>query len=130
MPGVKPKLPFHNLSKRHYGLALAVAASYTEAARVCLDRHHVPPVDFAISYYGNTQDAIVKWDPTDNRTKAAWANETDTTEAGAYVGGLAAPDSAWRIFLDAIWQALPAESSEEKSEGACLPLRRQYPGGR
>lgn len=90
MPGIKPKLPFRNLSKRHYGLTLAVADSYTEAARVCLDRHHVPPVDFAISHYGNTQDAIVEWDPTDNRTKAAWANETDTTEAGAYACALAA----------------------------------------
>lgn len=86
----KSKLPFYNLSERHHGLTLAIADFYAEAARVCLDRHHVSPVDFSISNYGNTQDALVEWEPTDHRTRTAWANETDTTEAGAYACALAA----------------------------------------
>ena len=34
--------------------------------------------------------ADVEWETTDERTKRAWANETDTTEAGAYACVLAA----------------------------------------
>ena len=35
-------------------------------------------------------DAIVTWELTGERVKGAWANETDTTEAGAYACVLAA----------------------------------------
>ena len=38
-------LPIHNMAERHLGLTNAVAQSYTEAARVCLDRHHKSPVE-------------------------------------------------------------------------------------
>ena len=34
--------------------------------------------------------ADVEWETTDERTKHGWANETDTTEAGAYACVLAA----------------------------------------
>lgn len=35
-------------------------------------------------------DATAKWKPSDNRTKAAWANEIDATEWGAYGFAIAA----------------------------------------
>lgn len=84
------KLPLHNLSDRHSGLTFAIAESYTEAARVCLDRHHSPPVDIAIKNADDNHAATVEWVPPDNRTRGAWANETDATEDGAYACVLAA----------------------------------------
>ena len=35
-------------------------------------------------------DATAEWQKADDRTRAAWANETDATEAGAYACALAA----------------------------------------
>lgn len=86
----KPKLPFHNLAERHRGVTPAIGECYTEAARVCLDRHHVSPVEFELNDKGNGRETVVEWEPTDERTKAAWANEIDTTEAGACACALAA----------------------------------------
>ena len=43
-----PKLPIHNMAQRHHGLIQEVAEYWTQAARVCLDRHHQPPVVFKI----------------------------------------------------------------------------------
>jgi hypothetical protein len=86
----KPRLPLHNLADRHRGLTPAVSDAYTEAARVCLDRHHVPPIDVIISNDGENVDTIAIWEPTDERQKAAWANELDATRDGAYACALAA----------------------------------------
>lgn len=88
----KPRLPFHNLADRHYGITKAIADSYTEAARVCLDRHHMSPVEFMIDDNGDFLDAVAEWKPPDDRTKGAWANETDATRDGAYACALAAAE--------------------------------------
>ena len=86
----KPKLPFERLAERHEGLTEAVGDSYAEAARICLDRHHQSPVDFEIRSAGTQTAAVTEWERTDDRTRRAWANEIDTTEAGAYACALAA----------------------------------------
>lgn len=86
----KSKLPLQGLAERHEGLTNAIAESYTEAARVCLDRHHYPPIDFEIQNSEGRTDVVTEWDLTDDRTRGAWANEIDTTEAGAYACTLAA----------------------------------------
>lgn len=83
-------LPIHSMAERHPGLTPALAASYTEAARVCLDRHHVSPVDFDIHDRSESGPASVEWTPAERRARNAWANEIDTTEAGAYACALAA----------------------------------------
>ena len=80
----------HNMDQRHAGLTAALAGAYTEAARVCLDRHHQSPIDVALANAELEDVAIAKWRATDRRTKSAWANEIDTTEAGAYACALAA----------------------------------------
>lgn len=87
-------LPIHNLSQRHFGLTDAIGNNYTEAARVCLDRHHSSPVGFVIENTGQRLEVNTEWQQTDNRTKGAWANETDATEAGAYACVLAAVEIA------------------------------------
>ncbi len=86
----KPKLRIHDMANRHSGLTEAIAKNLTEGARVCLDRHHQPPVEFQISNLGKKTEAVVKWETTDERTRRAWANEIDTTEAGACACTLAA----------------------------------------
>jgi hypothetical protein len=57
---------------------------------VCLDRHHQSPIDFDIDDSGEKLQALIEWEATDDKTKHAWANEIDTTEAGAYAFVLAA----------------------------------------
>ena len=82
-------LPFHDLSARHPGLTKALGDTYTEAARVCLDRHHESPVTIVI-LGGATLETMAKWLRCNDREKGAWANETDATAAGAYGVALAA----------------------------------------
>jgi hypothetical protein len=82
-------LPLSDLSERHRGLTPAIAESYLEATRVCLDRHHHSPATFTITTEEVT-DTLVIWHSTDQRCREAWANEIDTTESGAYACALAA----------------------------------------
>ena len=86
----KPILPIHDMEQRHPGLTTAIADLYSEAASVCLDRHHEPPVGIDIETRGSRTAATVEWHPPDAPTRSAWANETDATEAGAYACVLAA----------------------------------------
>ncbi len=76
-------LPLKDLASRHRALTGAVAAYYVEAARVCLDRHHLSPTRIGIRNGKSQLAADVDWEATDGRTRAAWANDTDATEAGA-----------------------------------------------
>ena len=83
-------LNIHDMEQRHWGLTRATAEYLTEGARVCLDRHHQPPVGFQIRWAERNAEALVEWEQTDDRTRGAWANRIDTTEAGAYACVLAA----------------------------------------
>ncbi len=87
-----PELPFHNMAERHIGLTEETANYWTQGARVCLDRHHQPPDSVVIRSEGRELVADVNWEVTDERTRRAWANETDTTEAGAYALVLASTE--------------------------------------
>lgn len=78
------------MSDRHWGLTPELAESCTQAACVCLDRHYVSPIDFIIEDSVQCQPTIVEWTKTDRRIRAAWANDIDTTEFGAYACALAA----------------------------------------
>jgi hypothetical protein len=87
---VSSELPFHDLANRHPGLTKAISDSYSEAARVCLDRHHISPIEISIEAATVNHEAVARWQRTDERERGAWANETDTTESGAYGVALAA----------------------------------------
>ena len=78
------------MEQRHVGLTKAISDSHTEAAGVCLDRHHQSPTDFDLDRSGSQSTVAVEWQPPDARTRDAWANETDATEAGASACALAA----------------------------------------
>jgi hypothetical protein len=85
----KYQLQIQNLELRHPGVSKGVAASYYEAASVCLHRHHVSPKDFILRRISEAQ-AIASWQEPDERLLRAWANEIDATESGAYCMALAA----------------------------------------
>jgi hypothetical protein len=84
------RLRFLDLDRRHLGLTSGIANGYSEAARVCLDRHHVSPVSFRLSDNDRTKKVKADWLKADKRTTEAWANKDDATEAGAYALSLAA----------------------------------------
>lgn len=88
----KISLPIHEMDQRHHGLTKALADSYTEAARVCLDRHHESPAEFSLSSDGSIKLVAAEWETTESRTRNAWANEIDATEAGACACALAAAE--------------------------------------
>jgi hypothetical protein len=87
-----PSLPLSNMADRHHALTPALAASYLEAARICLDRHHLSPKEFTIENDGTESVALLDWEKTDDRIQAAWANQDDATRDGAYSVALAATE--------------------------------------
>src|ERR1700722_14170629 len=94
----KRNLPIQNMADRHPGLTANIAGTYYDAARVCLDRHHSPPVPFRVEDAGSSRNAAVAWEATDERCRAAYANEIDTTELGAYACALAATEITRGLF--------------------------------
>jgi hypothetical protein len=62
-----------------------------------LDRHHFSPVDFLLER-GSTVEVVAEWASGDERTKKAWANDIDATEAGAYCIALAAIETTDSLF--------------------------------
>jgi hypothetical protein len=82
------------MSERHPGLSRAVAASYCEAAQVCLARHHQPPTTFRLQAGEDAREAVVEWELPPDRARAAWANQTAATESGASALVLAAVEEA------------------------------------
>jgi hypothetical protein len=90
-------LRLSDMAARHPGLTCAIANSYEEAARVCLGRHHNSPKHFAITSEHRIIPTFVAWDAANERECAAWANDIDATEAGAYACVLAAVEFTERM---------------------------------
>ncbi len=91
MSGRDPKsISLQDLHDRHPGLTQALAGTFHEAAAVCLNRHHGSPVEVTVQFNGTSSQRNVQFPVPDTRTLAAWANEIDTTESGAYGVSLAA----------------------------------------
>ncbi|SUS05266.1 conserved hypothetical protein [uncultured Defluviicoccus sp.] len=122
-------LPINNMAQRHSGLTEAIAKFYTEAARVCLDRHHESPIDFVIKKHDRCSDVVAAWEKTNAEIRHAWANEIDTTEAGAYACTLAAVELSEGLFAvrraetktGADYYVAPAGTSPEDLEH-CIRL--------
>lgn len=93
-----PQLPLDKLDERHIGLTRAIADCYLEAARVCLDRNHLPPQEFDLHSENLEWKALVEWEPSDERCKRAWANKDDATRDGAYACALAATELCLGLF--------------------------------
>ena len=93
-----PTLPLEQMADRHQALTPALAESYLEAARVCLDRHHTSPQAFTIQTKTSASQATARWNAPDDRVRGAYANRTDATEAGAYACIIAAVELVEGLF--------------------------------
>jgi len=78
------KLNLDDLHQRHRALTEPLAGAYREAAAVCMNRHHDSPAEMTVIDNGTRRSAELSWPVPDARMLAAWANEIDTTEFGAY----------------------------------------------
>lgn len=87
-------LKFQDLSERHHGVSPGVGTYYAEGAAICLDRHHVSAVKFAIEDATAALAGRASWSQVSERTKASWNNEIDATEAGACALALAAIENS------------------------------------
>lgn len=92
------RLPLEDMAQRHYGLTPEIAAAYNQAARVCLDRHHRAPVDFAIEDGSAKLPVELVWRTTGQRERDAWANRDDATRDGGYACVLAATEVRHALF--------------------------------
>lgn len=93
----KPKLQLESLHERHIGLTPSLGGAFYEAASVCLDRHHLSPVEIEIACNGGSSVRLVDFRKPDVRVLNAWANDIDTTETGAYGICLAAVEGAEQL---------------------------------
>jgi hypothetical protein len=86
------KLRFQDLCERHHGLTPAISAFYSEAAGLCLGRHYASPQTILLRDGTLETQSSAEWNPADQRTIDAWANQDDATEFGAYGLALAAAE--------------------------------------
>lgn len=91
-------LPLKNLAKRHEGLTPEIAACFLQAAGVCLDKHHISPVNFLVEDYSEKYEVQVSWRKTDSKTQGAWANRSDRIRDGAYACAIAAVEEGRKLF--------------------------------
>ncbi|MBN1653552.1 MAG: hypothetical protein JXA30_07225 [Deltaproteobacteria bacterium] len=70
-----------------------MSETFFEAASVCLDRHHISPVEVEILRSGIRNTRRVEFTKPTDRVLNAWANDIDTTENGAYGVCLAAVEA-------------------------------------
>lgn len=77
-------LRLEDLHERHPGLTDKLAGALTEAARVCLSRHHSSPTTFDLERNNADHLAEVEWDDPSPVEQASNANELDATRDAAY----------------------------------------------
>ena len=82
-------LRFEDLAERH-DIDPYQLQGYANAAKVRLDAHHVPPVDFEVTSKGETTLYEVKWARVDDKLRRSYNNADDAKRDGAYVMALAA----------------------------------------
>lgn len=122
-------LRLDSLHERHVGLTQALGNAFCEAASVCLDKHHVSPVNFEILCDSKETMHAVTFDRPTAVVLGAYANEIDTTEWGAYGMCLAALEARERLVAirraeklsGADWYVAPIGSDTSDME-ACFRL--------
>ncbi len=77
-------------SPKHPGVSTHVCQAYSEAAEVCLARHHKPPrTVFSIKCCGDTTKRGLLWELPDVTAQKTWNNQDDATRDAAYIVSLA-----------------------------------------
>lgn len=104
-------LSYDKLHERHYAITPETAAEWAQTTRICLFRHHLPPVSiFEIMDQGAVQEGTVAWRSPDVRERHAWIDRSSE----------ATDRSACAIALSALelTRGLVAMSSAIKGNGA------------
>jgi hypothetical protein len=84
---------------RHPGISSGVCEAYSEAAEVCLARHHNPShTDFSIECCGDIKKRGLTWMQPDGTAQRAWNNRDDATRDGAYIVSLAVVEKELGLF--------------------------------
>lgn len=79
---------------RHPGVTSAVCSAFSEAAEVCLYRHHSPiETELEINCCGERNKRRLQWNRPSEMALRAWHNKDDATRDGAYIVSLAVVDS-------------------------------------
>lgn len=75
---------------KHPGISDAVCEAFSEAAEVCLARHHVPPRTLIhLACEGRESDKSLTWSAPNETAQRSWRNRDDATRDGAYIISLA-----------------------------------------
>jgi hypothetical protein len=75
---------------RHPGVSSAVCEALSEAAEVCLARHHKPPrTSLQVVCEGEQSLQHLRWSAPDDTAQRSWRNRDDATRDGAYIVSLA-----------------------------------------
>jgi hypothetical protein len=82
-------LRFEDLAERH-DVDPHQLQGYANAAKVRLEVHHKPPVDFEVTSKNATSTYEVTWQPVDDRLRRSYNNADDAKRDGAYVMAFAA----------------------------------------
>jgi hypothetical protein len=123
------KLELKLLHERHAGLTPALGGALYEAASVCLDRHHASPIEFEVHRKESTTKRNTEFEKPNATALNAWANEIDTTEAGAYCVCLAAVEAEEQLvavkraetLTGADWYVAPIGTTPQDLE-SCFRL--------
>lgn len=70
------------MAERHQALTQSIANSYLEAARVCLDRHHISPKEFTLENDIVESIARVEWEATKAEVKKRLNSKIKQTREG------------------------------------------------
>jgi hypothetical protein len=106
MSATKSQLELDLLHERHSGITPSLGGALTEAACVCLDRHHVSPVEIDILCNSEAKTCVADFIKPNRTALSSWANEIDTTEWGAYCVSFAAVEFEERLVVVARAQTL------------------------
>ena len=87
--GMSRTLKFEDLADRH-PMDPHQLRGYANAAKVRLEAHHAPPVDFEVISKGETVNYEIKWAPVDDMLRRSYNNADDAKRDGAYVIAFAA----------------------------------------
>lgn len=83
------RLRFEDLAERH-DIDPHQLQGYANAAKVRLEVHHTPPVDFEVTSKGETVVYEVRWTLVDDKLRRSYNNADDAKRDGAYVMAFAA----------------------------------------
>jgi len=78
---------------RHPGISAALCEALSEAASVCLARHHEPPrTEFSVECLGGSSTRGLLWASPDDTAVRTWNNRDDATRDAAYIIAIAAAE--------------------------------------